>query len=1156
MTGIPAQCLFRPSSRVRRRASGDALPSDEPVGRPRRDRSVVTRVAVLAAVLAIALAGLVAVPAVHASGTLSGVVFRDYDADGARGSHEPGVGGVTVTAYDADGVAAGSIATCSATGVPAAGCTLSTLGAFDLAVSGTGPYRVEFTGLPPALRAGAVGADSGSRVQIVADPAGGTASGIDLGLANPAEYCLPGTREAAPCYVNGDPLTTPSGACPGGGSAAADFPAFVTFLDTVDSNNGTGVVHAADAGSLGSVWGLAWQRDSRSLFAAATVKRHCGLGPLPGGSGGSRTGVIYRLSGDLATDAAATVEPWFNLDDITGVDTGPEPAARGLDACTTVPSYDADAFDAVGKVGLGGLAIGDDGETLWVVDLYDRTLYELAVGSPPAVPGDAQVTVHPFGAAEPACTNGVFRPWAVKVHDGLVYVGGVCTGESGGSAADLSAHVLVHDPAGVVGNFTEIFQMDLDYPRGKVTASGAQQPLATWRPWISQWSDITSPAPGGGPFGQTLYPQPILADIEVDVDGSLVLGFLDRSGQQLGNNNYQTDGVDTTTYEGVAAGDLLRVCYDPDDSDANNNPYVLENGADCPGPGGPTVAADQVPPQGPGGREYYWSDYYRWDNDPNNPDGGTHQEIGLGGLAERLGSGEIGTSAFDPYDDYRSGGVAWLSHADGSRTHSLEVFGQDAGGRPATFGKAAGLGDLELLCDPAPLEIGNRVWCDDGDGVQEGGESPVTGIEVTLVCGTDDPVTTTTDGAGQYLFTDAAYAGVNGTPIPRHGSCTLSIDTAAEAATLNSACGSGVISPTTPNSGTGPAPDLADSDGVDGGGGIVEISIPDVGGDGDNDHSHDFGFVLGPELIGTLGDTVWCDGVTGFGNGVFDAGEGVAGVTVSLFEDTDCDDSPDGPAVASQETAGDGQYEFTALPVGPPGDPLCYVVQVDTADPDLGTCNVPITPTGTAPDLDSDNPNDPDNDFGFEEPCDDPDGDRVCNESCAADRDGDGDPDCSDFDPQGYIYCGDNGELVTGATIQVTGPGGVTLLEDGSTGRYSFATDGTPGHYTLVVTPPAGSPLSTDCTDQGTLDPTGGPNPTVLGSGEQLSSGALGSGACADNPYYLAFDLEPGDPVILNNNIPLQACAQPVTEVPALSGWGLALLALFLGVAGLWAVRS
>ena len=66
-----------------------------------------------------------------------------------------------------------------------------------------------------------------------------------------------------------------------------------------------------------------------------------------------------------------------------------------------------------------------------------------------------------------------------------------------------------------------------------------------------------------------------------------------------------------------------------------------------------------------------------------------------------------------------------------------------------------------------------------------------------------------------------------------------------------------------------------------------------------------------------------------------------------------------------------GFYEFTGLEVALAGDPnnlTKYIVSVDTSDPDLGSCNVPIPPTSYNPPLDSNHPNDPNNDFRFEEP--------------------------------------------------------------------------------------------------------------------------------------------------------------------------------------------
>jgi gliding motility-associated-like protein/uncharacterized repeat protein (TIGR01451 family) len=124
-------------------------------------------------------------------------------------------------------------------------------------------------------------------------------------------------------------------------------------------------------------------------------------------------------------------------------------------------------------------------------------------------------------------------------------------------------------------------------------------------------------------------------------------------------------------------------------------------------------------------------------------------------------------------------------------------------------------------------------------------------------------------------------------------------------------------------------------------------------------------------------------------------------------------------------------------------------------------------------------------------------------------------------DPTGYIYCDKTGMIITGGTVSVTGPGQVFIMADGSNGYYEFYTDGTPGTYHLAYTHPDGYPLSLDCLPQpGALDPTGLPNPYFLGS-DSLGL-YLADSSCAANPYYLSFEIEPGDPIIFFNNLPVR----------------------------------
>lgn len=142
-----------------------------------------------------------------------------------------------------------------------------------------------------------------------------------------------------------------------------------------------------------------------------------------------------------------------------------------------------------------------------------------------------------------------------------------------------------------------------------------------------------------------------------------------------------------------------------------------------------------------------------------------------------------------------------------------------------------------------------------------------------------------------------------------------------------------------------------------------------------------------------------------------------------------------------------------------------------------------------------------------------------------------GDPDEDDLDvasvnilphdPTGYIYCEESGEIITGGTVSVTGPGTVYLVADGSNGYYEFYTDGTPGIYTITYNHPQGYPLSTTCLPMGgAFDPTGMPDPVALGS--DTLAGNLADASCGANPYYLAFDYAPGDPLVTRNNLPVR----------------------------------
>jgi hypothetical protein len=231
-------------------------------------------------------------------------------------------------------------------------------------------------------------------------------------------------------------------------------------------------------------------------------------------------------------------------------------------------------------------------------------------------------------------------------------------------------------------------------------------------------------------------------------------------------------------------------------------------------------------------------------------------------------------------------------------------------------------------------------------------------------------------------------------------------------------------------------------------------------------------------------------------NGLFsDPDLAVAGVELILYTDPNGDGDPaDGAAIASTRTVSDGSYAFNNLLSG------AYVV-VETD---------PVYSISTADKVDANDNRIP----------------VLIVNADVLDRDF-----LDAVDPSGYLYDVADGRIVPGGSISVAGPGADVLM-DGSNGQYMFiATNNAPGTYTISVTPPPDYVLDlTRPAQPGSFDPTGGPDPTVLGSYESVTTpGFLVNYSAASNTYYYTFDLQPGDPPVINNNFPLKRIVLEVT---------------------------
>ncbi|MCB0044461.1 MAG: hypothetical protein KDD92_03430 [Caldilineaceae bacterium] len=502
---------------------------------------------------------------------------------------------------------------------------------------------------------------------------------------------------------------------------------------------------------------------------------------------------------------------------------------------------------------------------------------------------------------ESTIPSGELRPFATTYHDGQVYVGAVCDAQASQNADDLQAIVYRLDGA----SFTNILDFPLDYTKGDASAFlGSCDGDDVYYPWTSVFPQHTCSSPGGAVLA---YPQPVLSDIEFDVDGSMILGFFDRMGHQSGTNNVRPDG--TGDLNNNVGGDLLRA-YN------NNGVYELESNATA----GPVTTAGAGTAQGPGGGEFYFEESFF-----NNGDFG-HEETSNGGLALLPSTGDVVVTLMDPVDGTNvSGGVGWMDNTTGAKDRAYNIYRSD-GTTPGTFSKSAGLGDVELLHDPAPTEIGNRVWHDaNGNGIQDPDEDGIADVTVELWADTDDNGivdtlvgTATTDASGNYLFGGLTDANMSIGSIEAKTAYELRIDTSQAAITTPSYALT-TANAAQPAAGNASATDndnvtdVADSDAAMTGADAVIALTTSIAGT--NNHGLDFGFLAESTEPVAVGSYVWNDVD---GDGIQDAGEpAIAGATVRLL---DGNGNPaldmDGKAVMPQITGSDGLYYFDNLATG------------------------------------------------------------------------------------------------------------------------------------------------------------------------------------------------------------------------------------------------
>lgn len=721
---------------------------------------------------------------------VSGTVFQDFNFDGTKTTTstltEAGIQGVTVTATDLSGASAtvttgsSGVYTFPNSGVTASGKTV----------------RLEFSGLPNFAQPGIAG---GTSVQFVI--AGSGANNVNFGISYPNDYCQKNPFMITPCYVE---------------SSNPNMDVVVKF-----SYNNTGKLPldksaVANFGQVGgSLWGMAYSRTDSIVYAAAVLKSH-----IPLGTAG--LDAIYSIN-----PFTATVTPWLQLKDDLGIDVSSVTAnpqyatnaARGVDAS---PQNDAGAFTDALKVGLGDIELSADEKTLYVVNLYDKKLYAISTAT-------KQLT-GTYSIPTTGCNNGVARPFAIGEQNGQIYVGVTCDGSSSGVPSVLTDNSGVDNLTSTVyrldgSSFTQVLSVPLNYPKEvPFQYSNGCNSVNRWKPW----TDVLPATCADGNIG---YPTPLLTDIEFSDNGDMILGFTDRTGFQFGNKNYGPTG--TTLYSMYAGGDILKACK-------TTSGWQIEDVAGgCTNTRG--FAINTNDPTGynnstnnPKAGEFYEGDYFHENGGIDNTGLSWfpgHPEITVGALAVVPGTNEVMSTSYDPVtgaDNYTTGGVITLNNSSGKRPrngfqlYNSNITGGDGG---ITAGKGVGFGDLEALCAPAPIEIGNRIWKDtDKDGIQDAGEEGVDGVEIELYEGT------AATGSPVKTVTSATLAGQKGTwyftDLKPNLNYVIKVKTA---------LGAGALATCTAFSATGAGTALIDNNT---GNGTITLK---TGNAGENNHTYDIG---------------------------------------------------------------------------------------------------------------------------------------------------------------------------------------------------------------------------------------------------------------------------------------------------------------------------